>query len=190
MGIRSVSSVVVFIISSFSARASCRGRAGGTVAGGFVRRTVASFFHGRLRICFVRGGVSTSGVTSRILVGVHTQIGTRGAHGDLGSALTNGVSVAGHIRGFISYHSGSMGRERLFVIRNSSTLNTYGRTEGTSFRTVVPVHNGVLGYLGYRCSGVFGDSVVASLVGILNYNIRIHSGSTGSLSTFSVGGLH
>lgn len=160
------------------------------MAGGFVRRTVASFLHRRLRICFVRGEVSTRGVTRRILVGVHSHIGTRSAELGVGGALRDNGDVASEVRGFISYHSGSISRHRVFVIRNSSTLNTYGRTESDTFRTIVPMQKGVLGYLGTRCPGVFGGSVVASLVGILNYNIRMDSGTGGGLSLFGVSGLH
>ncbi len=180
----------MLISSSFSARASCRGRAGGTVGGGFVRRTVASFLQRDLRICFVRGGVSTTGLYRRILVGGHDHRGTRAAHLGLGGALRDNGSVTSHIPNFISYHAGSITHHRLFVIRNGSTVNTYVRTHSTRFRTVVPVHNGVLGYLGTRFSGVFGDRVVIGLLGVVNYNIRIHSGTGGGLTAFSLGRLH
>lgn len=112
-------------------------------------------------------------ITSSVLRGTVRTFGTTRTthqtqrlihHGSIlrSSALPNGLT---------SYDDHSPDRSRVFVIRKSSTNNDTGRKHSHHFRTVLPLHNGVLGVRGASSTGVCGGARVRTLVATLKLNV-------------------
>lgn len=134
------------IVSVGITRPRFRKRAGAGLNGGRIVNTMSRTINRTLACCLRRRPGRTGLVMSGIVLTTRTHVTTHGTHRSMrhGSPVSNNNVP----NGLTSYSDGSPRRYRLFLIRNSSTNNSTGRNHGHTFRTVLPLHNGVLGIRG------------------------------------------
>lgn len=172
------------IVSMGMTRPRFRKRAGAGLKGGRMVNTISRTMNRMLGCCLRRRPGRTGTVMSGIVLTTATHRTTHGTH----RVMRHGSPVSNNNlpNGLTSYSSGSPRGYRLFLIRKSSTNNATGRNHGHTFRTVLPLHNGVLGMRGTVCRGTLRDRRVHGVCATLNIAVKARR----SDGTTGVSGLH
>lgn len=137
---------LVTIVSIGMTRPRFRKRAGAGLNGDRIDNTIGRTMNRTLACCLRRRPGRTGRVISGIVLTTATHVTTHGTHRSIreGDPVNNNKLP----NGLTSYSDHGPRRYRLFLIRNSSTNNSTGRKHDHTFRTVLPLENGVLGIRG------------------------------------------
>lgn len=187
--VQDVEECVIFIVSSFSTKASFSNQTKEKVTNKFIQDAMTDFFKKQLEIYFIENKIDAEKIADQVIVNMRSRVRAEKTRKNLKTTLQSKVDMTNRIQKFVDCRSKNVEEREIFIVEGDSALGACKQARDANFQALMPVRGKILNCLKSDYDKIFKSEIITDLIKVLGCGVEVKSKAAKDVSMFDMDSL-